>query len=81
MRNVSITAPYMHDGSLRTLRDVVESYDGGGVPHEGLDPMLRPLGLAEEEKAALVVFLESLTSPAAAALAAQGRAAEVGDPH
>jgi cytochrome c peroxidase len=61
LRNVARTAPYMHDGSLTSLREVVEHYDRGGVPHEGQDPRLRPLGLTEREKDDLVAFLESLT--------------------
>jgi cytochrome c peroxidase len=61
LRNVALTAPYMHDGSLRTLEDVVRFYDRGAQPHPGLDPRLRPLGLTESERAALVEFLEALT--------------------
>jgi cytochrome c peroxidase len=61
LRNVALTAPYMHDGSLRTLEDVVLFYDRGAHPHPGLDPRLRPLGLTESERAALVEFLEALT--------------------
>ncbi|HSF06060.1 MAG TPA: cytochrome c peroxidase [Methylomirabilota bacterium] len=61
LRNVALTAPYMHDGSLRTLPDVVRFYNRGGQPHPGLDPRLRPLGLTETEMAALVEFLEALT--------------------
>ncbi len=61
LRNVALTGPYMHDGSLSSLRDVVEFYNRGGAPHPGQDPRVRPLGLDARETAALVAFLESLT--------------------
>jgi cytochrome c peroxidase len=79
LRNVALTAPYMHDGSLRTLEEVVRFYDRGGIPHQGLDPMIAPLGLTEEEVAALVAFLESLTSPGVAELQADARSVAVGN--
>ena len=60
LRDVSQTAPYMHDGSLATLRDVVELYDRGGRPNPRLDPLLGPLDLAEDEIDALVAFLGTL---------------------
>jgi len=69
LRNVSLTAPYMHDGSIETLPKVIEHYNNGGVTSEG-DPVndflsggIRPLDLSDEEQAALVAFLEALTSP------------------
>ncbi|HSL84272.1 MAG TPA: hypothetical protein VLF66_15975, partial [Thermoanaerobaculia bacterium] len=80
LRNVALTAPYMHDGSLSTLRAVVEHYDRGGVPHEGQDPRIRPLGLTEAEKDDLVAFLESLTGSNAAELVEDARSAPVGNP-
>jgi cytochrome c peroxidase len=61
LREVSRTAPYMHDGSLATLEDVVDYYDRGGNANPGLDPDLRPLHLTAEEKGALVEFLRSLS--------------------
>jgi cytochrome c peroxidase len=79
LRNASVTAPYMHDGSLRTLEEVVGFYDRGGVPHEGLDPLIQPLDLTPEEIAALVAFLQSLTSPGITELAADARSVAVGD--
>lgn len=51
----------MHDGSLVTLEDVVEQYDAGGRGHANTDPLIRPLGLSDEEKADLVAFLGALT--------------------
>ena len=62
LRNVELTFPYMHDGSLSTLEDVVEFYDKGGFEHDG-ERVLEPLGLSGEEKADLVAFLKSLTTP------------------
>jgi cytochrome c peroxidase len=79
LRNVALSAPYMHDGSLRTLEEVVRFYDRGGVPHDGLDPLIGPLNLADEEIAVLVAFLESLTSPDVAALVADARSTPVGN--
>jgi cytochrome c peroxidase len=73
LRNVGLTAPYMHDGSLRTLVDVVRFYDRGGHQHPGLDTRIRPLELSEPEIAALVAFLESLTGDSTDTLAAEAR--------
>jgi cytochrome c peroxidase len=68
LRDVARTAPYMHDGSERTLRDVVEFYNRGGDRRDGSqDDLVVPLGLSEREKADLVVFLEALSSPDAEA--------------
>jgi cytochrome c peroxidase len=69
LRNIAVTAPYMHDGSLATLRDVVVHYNNGGVTVEGnpvndfLSGGIRPLNLTDEEIDALVAFMEALTSP------------------
>jgi cytochrome c peroxidase len=73
LRNVAITAPYMHDGSVATLEEVVDIYDRGGRlvesgPHAGdgrdsqlKDAAMRPMGLFDDEKTDLVEFLEALT--------------------
>lgn len=73
LRNVAVTAPFMHDGSLKTLRDVVEHYNNGGITKK-TDPVndflsggIRPLDLTDEEISDLVAFLETLTSPQFAA--------------
>jgi cytochrome c peroxidase len=63
LRNVALTAPYMHDGSLRDLAAVVDFYDRGGEANPDLDPDLRPLALTGRERRDLVAFLEALTSP------------------
>jgi cytochrome c peroxidase len=80
LRNVALTAPYMHNGSLPTLEAVVGFYDRGGVPNEVLDPLIRPLGLTQQESRDLVAFLESLTGTGIDALVADALAAPVGDP-
>ena len=80
LRNVSLTAPYMHDGSLRTLREVVEFYNAGGVPNETLDPRIRPLGLDAGAIDDLVAFLESLTGHGAERLARDARSTPIGNP-
>jgi cytochrome c peroxidase len=68
LRNVALTAPYMHDGSIETLRDVVVHYNNGGVTNEG-DPVndflsggIRPLNLTDQQIDDLVAFMEALTS-------------------
>lgn len=61
LREISRTAPYMHDGSLATLREVIAFYDRGGNPNPHLDHELRPLHLTTEEKEALLAFLLSLS--------------------
>jgi cytochrome c peroxidase len=61
LREIALTAPYMHDGSLKTLADVVEFYDQGGRRNPFMTPLIRAIGLTAEEKQALVKFLESLT--------------------
>ena len=61
LRNIAVTGPYMHDGSLFSLEQVVKHYNDGGVDHPNKDPRIRPLGLSEEQRADLVAFLHSLT--------------------
>jgi cytochrome c peroxidase len=62
LREIARTAPYMHDGSLSTLEDVIEYYDRGGNRNPHLDSELRPLHLSTEEKNNLVLFLRSLSA-------------------
>lgn len=61
LREVARTAPYMHDGTLATLEDVVEFYDAGGRANPSLDPEIRRLSLSVAEKQALVAFLGALS--------------------
>ena len=60
LRGVRLRAPYMHDGSVKSLEDVVEFYNRGGVANPNLDPAIRPLGLTRDELSDLVAFLKSL---------------------
>jgi cytochrome c peroxidase len=62
LREVARTAPYMHDGGLATLEDVIEYYDRGGNQNPYLDSELRPLHLTSDDKRNLVSFLRSLTA-------------------
>ncbi len=61
LRNIGITAPYMHDGSLATLWDVMDHYNKGGVPNPYLDGGMQRLGLSEAEIDDMVAFLFTLT--------------------
>ena len=68
LRNIALTAPYMHDGRFQTLEEVVEHYDSGLHHTPTLDPNLAKhpregLGLDEKDKTALVAFLRTLTDP------------------
>ncbi len=72
LRNVAVTAPYMHDGSLATLEEVIDFYDAGGRPNPNLSPLITPLFLDAYEKAALVAFLQTLTDQQYEYKAAEG---------
>ncbi len=61
LRDVASSAPYMHDGSIATLREVVQFYNRGGGKNPHLDPLLEPLHLNDQEVDMLVAFLNSLT--------------------
>jgi cytochrome c peroxidase len=61
LRQIAARAPYMHDGSIGSLEEVVEYYDRGGNRNPNLDSELQPLGLSGEEKQALIAFLRSLS--------------------
>ncbi len=61
VRNAALTAPYMHDGSQKTLEEVVEHYNKGGNPNPSLDPDMKPLNLTPQESADLVAFMKALT--------------------
>lgn len=62
LRDVELTGPYMHDGSIRTLLDVLRFYNQGGVKNPMLDQKMSPLNLSEHEMNAIVEFLRALTS-------------------
>ncbi|MGH8239803.1 MAG: cytochrome-c peroxidase, partial [Steroidobacteraceae bacterium] len=64
LRNIALTAPYMHDGRFATLEQVIEHYAGGGIHAEtigAVDSQIRPLHLSAEEKRDLVEFLRNLS--------------------
>ena len=61
LRNIEITGPYMHDGSIETLEEVIDHYDRGGAAHLNKSKKIKPLHLSNDEKADLLAFLKSLT--------------------
>ena len=65
LRNIALTAPYMHDGRFQTLEEVVNHYNNGGKPSATVDPLMKHVGtglnLTDQEKADLVAFLKTLT--------------------
>jgi len=61
LRNVALTAPYMHDGRFATLAQVIDFYAKGGHPNPNLDPEVRPFTLTERDRADLIAFLNALT--------------------
>jgi cytochrome c peroxidase len=61
LRELTHTAPYMHNGTIKTLEGVVAFYNRGGGNDPNKDPRIKPLGLSKEERANLVVFLKSLS--------------------
>jgi cytochrome c peroxidase len=79
LRNISLTAPYMHNGSLATLREVVEFYNRGGIHNENLDPLIKSLQLTAAEIDNLTAFLESLTGDNTEELVSDAYAAPIGD--
>ena len=73
LRNVALTFPYMHDGSLTTLREVIDFYDSGSGNDSKRDTNLRRLNLSEQQKLELIAFLESLSSGNAEVLVKKAR--------
>jgi cytochrome c peroxidase len=63
LRNVALTAPYMHDGRIKTLTGVIEFYDRGGDGERTVGSLIQPLGLTAQDKLDLEAFLRSLTNP------------------
>jgi cytochrome c peroxidase len=61
VRDIVNTAPYMHDGSQKTLEEVVEHYNKGGNPNPMLDKDIKKLNLTDQEKADVVAFMKALT--------------------
>jgi cytochrome c peroxidase len=79
LRNIALTAPYMHDGSLSTLEQVIGFYTHGGVENELLDPLIQPLNLSSTETNQLLEFLNSLTGDNVDVLVADAFAVPVGN--
>ena len=79
LRNVALSAPYMHDGSFSTLRSVVEFYNQGGIKNPGLDPLIRPINLNDSEISQIVTFMESLTGSNVDQILDDASAAPIGD--
>ncbi len=61
LRNIALTAPYMHDGSMATLEDVIDHYAKGGAGGENQDPRIRKRAISDAEKKYLIIFLNALT--------------------
>lgn len=61
LRNIELTAPYMHDGSINTLEEVIEMYNKGGEGHENQDFRVRPMNWSKQDKEDLLAFLKTLT--------------------
>lgn len=61
LRNIELTSPYMHDGSIQTLEEVIDHYVSGGKNHPHKSALIQPLTLSESEKNDLIQFLKSLT--------------------
>ena len=61
LREIAKTAPYMHDGSMATLEEVIEFYDRGGNANRNLDENMVPLHLSKADKEALLAFLRALS--------------------
>jgi len=64
LRNIELTAPYMHDGSMQTLEEVVAHYQSGGENHPHKNELLKPMDLTAKEQQELIAFLKSLTDEA-----------------
>lgn len=73
LRNLAVTAPYMHDGALTTLGEVLAFYNAGGAGHPDQDARIRPLGLSPTELADIEAFLLALTSEGLDCLVAEAR--------
>ena len=81
LRNVALSAPYMHNGSLSSLEQVLDFYNQGGFANPNLSPLIKPLGLSAEELSDLRAFLVSLTGSNVENLVSDGFAAPVADSH
>ena len=80
LRNIALTAPYMHNGSFETLQQVVAFYNKGGVTNPEIDPLIKPLKLDATEQANLVAFLRALTGDNVDKIVTDALAEPIGDP-
>ncbi len=80
LRNIALTAPYMHNGVFETLQQVVAFYNKGGVRNPELDSVIKPLKLDAAEQADLVAFLRTLTGDNVDEIVADALAEPIGDP-
>ena len=86
LRNVALTQPYMHDGSMQDLLTVVEFYNKGGIrkneagfPNQSFSPLMNPLNLSQQEMLDIVAFMETLTGDNIAEIISDAFATPVGD--
>lgn len=79
LRNVTLSAPYFHDGSFQNLTEVVQFYNQGGVSNVTLDPLIKPLKLSDQEVEWLVLFMQSLTGSNVNKIILDSFAAPIGD--
>jgi cytochrome c peroxidase len=79
LRNIALTAPYMHDGSISSLEEIVSFYNQGGIPNETQSPLINPLNLSGTEMNDLVKFLESLNGDNVTAIISDSFATPIGD--
>lgn len=61
LRNIALTPPYMHNGSMQSLEQVIDHFNEGGMGHTNQHPLVRPLGLTAQDKEDLIAFLNALT--------------------
>ncbi|NQY65669.1 MAG: c-type cytochrome, partial [Alteromonadaceae bacterium] len=81
LRNLTLTAPYMHNGALSTLTDVVSFYNKGGFKNKTQSPLIKPLNLTKKESDDLVTFLKTLTGSNVETLVSDAFATPIGDTH
>jgi cytochrome c peroxidase len=79
LRNIALSPPYMHNGSLANLEQVVQFYNQGGIDNDNLSPLIKPLNLSAEEVSDLVAFLRALTGSNVGRLVADGLSAPRGE--
>jgi cytochrome c peroxidase len=86
LRNFVLTAPYMHNGGVHSLESIIDTYNQGGIRQNEkgiinptISPLIKPLGLTQQEREKLVVFLQTLTGDNVAELVSDAFSIPVGD--